>query len=315
MDFSLNDDQLAVAGELDKLAERFATSPVDFHGFALVSEELDQSLAESGFFDLAAVPELGPLTAAMAAERLARLPFTAEIGLSMLVLPVLQEALGELPRPLAIIDKDKPGRFVAGCKTLLIIDGDSIAIAHPEPTDTQAIEGSIYAYPMAELKADIASTIASTPLDAELAQAVRDASRVSLAAEIAGLMRAGIDAIVEHISVRKQFGRPLGTFQALRHRIAECEVLARGVKHLALSAAWSGQGDDAALAAFHARDSANKIIYDLHQMSGAMGMTLEMDLHLWTYRIKALLSVLGGRCADALAFDGSGGFENAPFGD
>ena len=101
--------------------------------------------------------------------------------------------------------------------------------------------------------------------------------------------------------MRQQFGRPLGTFQALRHRMAECAVLAGGVRRLALKAAWSGDPGDAALAAFHAQDSATRVNYDVHQMMGAMGMTLEMSLHLWTYRMKALLSELGGRGANAAA--------------
>ena len=125
--------------------------------------------------------------------------------------------------------------------------------------------------------------------------------RIACAAEIAGLMQAAIDSTVEHLSVRKQFGRALGTFQALRHRMAECAVLAGGVRRLALKAAWSGDPGDAALAAFHAQDSANKVNYDVHQMMGAMGMTLEMPLHLWTYRMKALLSELNGRGGQAAA--------------
>ena len=123
--------------------------------------------------------------------------------------------------------------------------------------------------------------------------------RVANATEMAGLMQAAIDSTVEHISVRKQFGRPLGTFQALRHRMAECAVLAGGVRRLALKAAWSGAAGDAALAAFHAQDSATRVNYDVHQMMGAMGMTLETSLHLWTYRMKALLSELGGRGGQA----------------
>ena len=55
------------------------------------------------------------------------------------------------------------------------------------------------------------------------------------------------------------------------------------------------------LAALHAQDSATRVIYDVHQMMGAMGMTLEMSLHLWTYRMKALLSELGGRGGQASA--------------
>ena len=58
---------------------------------------------------------------------------------------------------------------------------------------------------------------------------------------------------------------------------------------------------DAALAASHAQESATRVAYDLHQMFGAMGMTLEHPLHLWTYRMKALLSELGGRGGQACA--------------
>ncbi len=292
MDLTLNEDQLAVESALDKLAGRFATSPVDFHGFALVSEELDKELEEGGYFEIAAVPEMGPLSAAVAVERLARLPYTAEVALSMLVRPHLDL---ELPRPFGIIEKGRPGRFVAAARTLLVIDDDSVGIAHPESGDTEALPDSLFAYPMGRL----VGSPEVTPLSAEQGTAVRTWLRVALAAEMAGLLKAALDATVEHVSVRKQFGRPIGTFQALRHRLAECAVLTGGVRWLALKAAWSGDPGDAALAALHAQDSATRVIYDVHQMSGAMGMTLEMDLHLWTYRMKALLSELGGRGGQA----------------
>jgi alkylation response protein AidB-like acyl-CoA dehydrogenase len=68
-----------------------------------------------------------------------------------------------------------------------------------------------------------------------------------------------------------------------------------------LKAASTEDEGDAALAALHAQESATRIVYDLHQMLGAMGMTLEHPLHLWTYRIKALLSELGGRGGQAAA--------------
>ncbi|MFV8818020.1 acyl-CoA dehydrogenase family protein [Haliea sp. E17] len=294
MDFALNDDQLAVAGALDKLAERFASSPVDFHGFALVSDELDRELEESQYFDIATIPEMGPLSAADSVERLARLPYTAEIALSMLVRPHLDI---ELPRPLSVIENGRPGRFATTAKTLIIIDGDKVGIAHPGEGEVVALPDSLFAYPMGKLL----GSPEVTPLNAEQADTVRTWLRVACAAEIAGLMQAALDSTVEHVSVRKQFGRPLGTFQALRHRLAECAVLTGGVRWLALKAAWSGDAGDAALAALHAQDSATRLIYDMHQMSGAMGMTLEMDLHLWTYRMKALMSELGGRAGNAAA--------------
>jgi alkylation response protein AidB-like acyl-CoA dehydrogenase len=58
---------------------------------------------------------------------------------------------------------------------------------------------------------------------------------------------------------------------------------------------------DAALAALHAQESARATVYDFHQFLGAMGMTLEHPLHLWTYRLKALIGELGGRGGQALA--------------
>jgi alkylation response protein AidB-like acyl-CoA dehydrogenase len=130
---------------------------------------------------------------------------------------------------------------------------------------------------------------------------VRTWIRIALAAEASGLMQAAIASATEHLSVRKQFGRPLGSFQALRHRMAECAVLSGGTRWLMLRAAATGDAGNAALAAYHAQESATRLVYDLHQMLGAMGMTLEHPLHLWTYRLKALLSELGGRGGQALA--------------
>ena len=293
MDFTLNSDQSAIADALDKLAAQFTTVPTEFHGFALVGEELERELEAGQYFDIAAIPELGTLAAALAVERLARLPCTAEIALSMLLRPQLDI---ELPRPFALVENGRPGRFLVGAGTVIVIDGENIGIAHPAPDEVAPVE-SLYAYPMGRLT----GRPALRPLAADEAATVRTWLRVACAAEIAGLLQAAIDATVEHLGVRKQFGRPLGTFQALRHRMAECAVLAGGVRWLALKAAWTGDAGDAALAALHAQDSATRVIYDVHQMMGAMGMTLEMSLHLWTYRMKALLSELGGRGGQARA--------------
>jgi hypothetical protein len=293
MDFTLTSDQAAVSGAIDRIAGRFEAKPTDFHGFALDGRELENELENGGYFDIAAIPEMGPLAAALAVERLARLPYTAEVALSMLLRPQLGL---ELPRPFAVVENGRPGRFMATAGTLIVIDGDSIGIAHPGAGQVEAVE-SLFAYPMGRLTA--APSV--KPLSADEAAAVLTWMRVACAAEIAGLMQAAIDSTVEHLTVRKQFGRPLGTFQALRHRMAECAVLAGGVRRLALKAAWTGDAGDAALAALHAQDSATRVCYDVHQMMGAMGMTLEMPLHLWTYRMKALLSELGGRSGQAAA--------------
>jgi hypothetical protein len=293
MDFRLTADQEALVSAIDKLATQFETKPTEFHGFALAGRELEQELEEGQYFDIAAVPELGPLGAAMAVERLARLPCTAEIAFSMLVRPQLP---GEWPRPLALVENSRPGRFVATAKTVLVIDGDNVGIVRPQENDVEPVE-SLFAYPMGQLR----DGVNVQALSSSEAANIRKWLRIALAAEASGLLQATVAAAVEHITLRKQFGRPLGTFQALRHRMAECAVLSGGVRWLALKAASTADPGDAALAAFHAQESATRVVYDAHQMLAAMGMTLEHSLHLWTYRLKALVSELGGRGGQALA--------------
>jgi hypothetical protein len=296
MNFELTSDQEALVSAIDKLAQRFQLKPTEFHGFALAGHELERELEDGEYFDIAQIPELGPLAAALAVERLAQLPYTAETALSMLVRPQLPK---EWPRPLALIENGRPGRFVAFARTILVIDGESIGIAQPTASEVEPVE-SLFAYPMGKLRAGVTLT----PLSSDAAAATRKWLRVALAAEVSGLLHAAIASTVEHLTLRKQFGRPLGTFQALRHRMAECTVLAGGVRWLALKAAATADEGDAALAAMHAQNSATRVVYDVHQMLAAMGMTLEHPLHLWTYRLKALLSELGGRGGQAQAVAG-----------
>lgn len=293
MDLRLTSDQESLVEAIDKLAARFQQKPTEDHGFVLAGDELEHELQQGGYFDIAQVPEFGPLTAAMAVERLARLPFTAEIALSMLVRPQLP---GDLPRPLAVVENGRPGRFVGNARTLLIIEGERIGIARPTADAVEAVE-SLFAYPMGRLKRTPDMEHLS---DADAAN-IRKWLRVALASEASGLLQAAIASTVDHLTQRKQFGRPLGSFQALRHRMAECAVLAGGVRWLMLKAAGTGDDGDAALAASHAQESATRVAYEVHQMLGAMGMTLEHPLHLWTYRLKALLSELGGRGGQAEA--------------
>lgn len=104
------------------------------------------------------------------------------------------------------------------------------------------------------------------------------------------------------------FGYPMATLlvdpatvAGETHDVAADELRARWRVALAAEAAGTLDAGDAALAALHAQESARLTVYDFHQFLGAMGMTLEHPLHLWTYRLKALAGELGGRGANALA--------------
>jgi alkylation response protein AidB-like acyl-CoA dehydrogenase len=294
MDFAPSSDQDAVLQAIDALARPFAAAPVGVHGFALTSPELDAALFEGGFLDVALEPQLGAETAAAVVDRIARLPYAVEAAASTLVRPLVGP---EMPRPFCLVEPaqiGRPVRFLAPGATVVVVaeDGVSVCTAQDvEPAD------SLFAYPMARLRGapPAATALACAP------EAVRARWRVALAAELSGVLGAALESTVAYVSERKQFGRPLAAFQAVRHRLAEARVKATGLHWLALKAAATGEPGDAALAAAYAQAAASQTAYDLHQFLGAMGMTLEHPLHLWTYRMKALVSELGGRTAQAAA--------------
>lgn len=295
MDLSLTPDQVAILDAIDSLTKRFASPPIHDISFALTSDELDRELAEGGFLDVGFDPDLGTLSAALVVERLARLPYAVEAAASALIRPLL----GEAARPLCLVEAGKlrrPVRFLAPGATVLVL-GETVQSFTATEALVRTDRESLYGYPMATLTqvpAD-AVTLDISPAD------LRTRWQVAIAAEGAGLIAAGLESTTAYVTDRQQFGRPLAAFQAIRHRLAEAQVRANGGYWLAMKAAATLDPGDAALAALHVQQSAGSAAYDFHQFLGAMGMTLEHPLHLWTYRLKALIGDLGGRGNQALA--------------
>jgi alkylation response protein AidB-like acyl-CoA dehydrogenase len=124
---------------------------------------------------------------------------------------------------------------------------------------------------------------------------VLDLAAVGLAAEQVGGAQECLEMAVQYAKDRVQFGRPIGSFQAVQHRLAECLVLAEGARWLAFEAAQRGAAPEpAAAAAAHALAAAGRVFEETHQLSGAIGYTREHDLHVWTMRLQALRAELGG---------------------
>ena len=298
MDLSLTDDQSAILEALDSLARPYEAVPQGDHSFALTSRALDRELNDGGFLDVGFDPALGATTAAIVVERLARLPFAAEAAIGALLRPLLGEDVG---RPLCLVEEGaraRPLRFLTPGATVAMIGDHSVTSFVVEADQVRAEPEALYGYPMGSLL--VAPEIAAGRTHMVAPADAKARWRVALAAEAAGLLAAALASVCAHTSERQQFGRPLASFQALRHRLAEAQVRTNGVYWLAMKAAATLDPADAALAALHAQESARACVYDFHQFMGAMGMTLEHPLHLWTYRLKALASELGGRGANAL---------------
>lgn len=298
MDLNLTEDQIAILDAVESLAKPYTSAPVHDAGFALVSDDLDRELAEGGFLDVAFDADLGTASAALVVERLARLPYAIEAAVSALVRPLFG---ADLSRPFCLVEagrSTRPLRFLKAGATVIVVGADGVS-SFIATADHVRAEETLFGYPMGSLLVDPVS--AATATHDVSPEDVKTRWRVALAAEAAGLLAAALDSVATYVTDRQQFGRPLATFQALRHRLAEAQVRANGVYWLAMSAAATLDAGDAALAALHAQESARATVYDFHQFLGAMGMTLEHPLHLWTYRLKALASELGGRGGQALA--------------
>lgn len=115
---------------------------------------------------------------------------------------------------------------------------------------------------------------------------------IALAADSAGAARGTLDRTIAYMKEREQFGRPIGSFQALKHRVADHHVNAIGAGELVWQAA--EQFDAGApgsrlwslLAKANASEAAAKIAGDCVQLHGGVGFTREYDPHLFLKRIR-----------------------------
>ena len=122
---------------------------------------------------------------------------------------------------------------------------------------------------------------------------------VGASAEMLGAARRCLDMSVGYVKVREQFGQPVGSFQAIRHRCAEMLLEAENAHSAVYYAAWALEAgaEDAAVAASVCKsfvsDAARKVCGDAIQVHGGIGFTWEYDLHLYMKRAKALEPLYG----------------------
>ena len=296
MNFDLTDDQASILSGLDQLIASFAIEAPKEPTVAAYAHALDAALAESGFLDIAREEGFGPLDAALVVERLARLPRGIEAAASALVAPTMGVDAGVRPVALTAGTGTAPARYLSVAKLLLVDRGDHALAVEVAPEGVLPVN-TLLAYPYGRLE-----TLDGLPTRRiEDVAALRRRWRIGLAAEAAGCMQAAMDQVLDHVNHRIAFGRPLGSLQAIQHRMAMAAETAQSTRWLALRAAWSDGEADAAIAAGFAQDRIPQLTYDLHQFCGAMGLTLEFPLHFWTYRLRALLGELGGSSGQARA--------------
>lgn len=110
------------------------------------------------------------------------------------------------------------------------------------------------------------------------------AAHRALATELVALADRALRIAVEHVSVRIQFGTPIGSFQSPRHLLADASANLEGARAL-LAEAWRDGGAFSALTAKAAAGRAHRAVADATmQVCGAIGLTKEHDLHRYVTR-------------------------------
>jgi alkylation response protein AidB-like acyl-CoA dehydrogenase len=143
------------------------------------------------------------------------------------------------------------------------------------------------------VRADESRLLGGSPLPKGALERLLDVARVLLAAESCGAADATIKLSVDYVQIRKQFDRPIGTFQAIQHKLADMKVALENARSLVYYAAWALEtgAEDARLAAAmakaYASDACTKIAGDAIQVHGGIGFTWEHDLQLYFKRIKS----------------------------
>lgn len=126
-----------------------------------------------------------------------------------------------------------------------------------------------------------------------------DIATAALAAELVGGMQRTLDITVEYAKTRKQFGKPIGMFQAVQHQCADMYLETESSRSAVYYAGWALEENspDAAtavsIAKMYASDAARNVGNRGIQIHGGMGFTWENDVHLYYRRAKASETAFG----------------------
>jgi alkylation response protein AidB-like acyl-CoA dehydrogenase len=136
----------------------------------------------------------------------------------------------------------------------------------------------------------VPSALETAPVDPGLIEAIIERAWVASSAELLGTTRWLFDQALDYAKRRQQFGRPIGSFQALQHKLANMALAQQRAWAAVYYAAMTIDAGDrerrpaAHVAASSARRAAHLCATEAIQIHGGIGFTFEHDLHLWMRR-------------------------------
>lgn len=322
MRFLLDDEQRAFAHSLDALLTAADTPSVVRSwgaGDHTAGRALWSRIADAGVFALA-VPEayegVGPLPVELAiafvelgrhavpgplVETVAAAALLTEPGLAKRFLPGL--ASGETIATVAL-----NGSYA--------LDGDAATVHLAVQSDEGGTGGELRlaqgrghgpvrtsmdpARRLTRLEEDGGELLATGPQVAAAAAHALTWARLATAAQALGVGLTLLDRTVAYVKQRGQFGVPIGSFQAVKHRLADAKIALEFARPLLFGAALTMDPADVAAAKVTACEAAYTTARTALQLHGAIGYTAEYDLSLWLTKARALRTAWGtpGECRE-----------------
>jgi alkylation response protein AidB-like acyl-CoA dehydrogenase len=310
MDFDLTEDQREIKSVAHELLA--ARSPIAKVRQAADAGQYDavlwHEIVELGWPGIAVAEQYGGQ--GLGAVELAVL--LEELGYACASTPLLSTAVAAAAIQAGGSDEQRErwlpglvaGEITAGVGSAeLIIDGHAADVVVLLDGDGARVLAS----PESELVATIDPTrrYARLPSGAdEEGEALADGGaarvRTVVAAEVVGVCQRALDMTLEYVKDRKQFGVPVGSFQAVAHRCAQMLLHTESARSTAYFAAWAADADPsrlaegAALASAAAATAGREVAGSAIQAHGGIGFTWEADVHWFYKRAEVDRALLGG---------------------
>jgi hypothetical protein len=285
MDFDLDDRQQALLVTVDAVVADSGAG----RAFAVSVEngydaDLDAALQAS-----LRGAALTLLERVLIAERLAHHGTATTTGIRLAVEAATRRALDQ--PAVTVVGPSGLARFGAQAGIAIVERSGGVWAVPLAAGDVEPVPSG-FGYPYGRVRPHVrAATTSVAALDPEGWQVAHTLIR---AAEVAGAAQAAVAKTAEQLRERSQFGRPLATLQALRHRLAEAAVSAQACQWLVREAAYTMSARSIAVAAQQAQATAAALVPELVQLGGARSFAREFGRHVHPMRLEALRLELGG---------------------
>ena len=226
-----------------------------------------------------------------------------ELGRALVPSPLLGTTLAELALLAAPEPDAETLEALAGGSSIgaLVLDGDYVVNGDIADVVVASTDGQLSRW--TRFSAEPVATMDPTrrlarvqPEDTEALgpdPGLADTAAILLAAEQIGAAERCLDLTVEYTKSRVQFGRPIGSFQALKHRMADLYVAVAAARAVVNDACNEPTATSAATARLAACDALNAVAAEGIQLHGGIAITWEHDMHLYFKRAHGSSQLLG----------------------